>query len=170
VQQPPAVGARHGDPDVAVHVPVQRHEQQVVEAGEGADVGEAEPLVATRRLHHPVRPVLPLPRHAARAHLGRRRVLHRREPGLRDVHGGLGEVAQPAGVIAVEVGERDVPDVGRREPQRLHLRERRFLGQQIGRHVLADQRVQRLLGPSDIIRAEPGSGHPAGMTAADFVR
>ncbi len=116
VQQPATIGAAYGHGHVASAVPVQRHQHDVVP--QRGDRGEAEPLVAGRAVADPLRTVRPLGRDVATLLHERRRVERRLELGLVDVHARLGEVAEPARVVEVHVGEHDVGDVGRVQAER----------------------------------------------------
>ena len=77
--------------------------------------------------------------------------------GRADVHLGVGEIGEAAGVIEIEVREDDVAHVARGEAERLELRQRRLRGLAARpRHRRRRSGRARSSGVGDVARAEPG--------------
>jgi hypothetical protein len=121
----PAVAGVGDDGGVAAAVAVERHERDVgVEAGELAHGGEVAPGVAGLGDGAPPRRVRPLVRQVPAA-LGAGGARGGGvELALVQVHGGVREVDQAAGVIEIEVGHDDVAHVSGGEAERGQLGER----------------------------------------------
>ncbi len=71
------------------------------------------------------------------------------------VHPRVREVAEPAGVVEVEVRDHDVAHVGRLVAERLHLRDRR-LGEVQPRADRLHERAAETLRVGDVAGADPG--------------
>ena len=122
--QQPAVLVAHGDRGVATGVADQRDHQDLgVDAGEHPDALKAEPRVAVHLVGLPLRAVgevaARIAHPVAQARMNRGLVLR-----LERVDFGLREVWEPAGVVEVEVGAGDVPNVSGGEAEPAHVLER----------------------------------------------
>ncbi len=109
-------------------MPDQRHQQDLVAAaGQGADAVEAEPALALRLVDLPFGAMGEMRRAVARL-LAEAGPVHRGVVlGGEDMHLGIREVGQAAGMVQVQVGHHDMTHVGGLEAECLHLMQRRLL-------------------------------------------
>src|SRR4051794_23273385 len=141
----PAVGGIDRDPGVARRMAGERdHRDLGVEVGEEPDALETEPAVPAGAVLDPDRAWTPLLADVARA-LRQRRRPRRGKLGREDVDLRLREVADTAGVVEVEMGREDVPDVGRVVAQRFDLPDRALA-------LLADRGDHRAEGQAEALR------------------
>jgi hypothetical protein len=129
VQQPPVAGVDR-DGGVPPRCAGERDEQDLRrQAAEVADRLEAEPpLAAGPAVRRPGRIVCPLVGPVPPALAPRRRVHRGLVLAGVDVHGRPREVADPADVVEVEVGQHDVPDLLRPVPEPGDLADRGLVG------------------------------------------
>jgi hypothetical protein len=125
----PSVPLAHGDAAMATGVARQRNEQDVVtDTFEGSHGWEAEPLFPLFLIDGPARLVGPLVAMVA--------ALFHDSPGPDDgsvlvgenVDDGIWKVGQAPGMIDVQMGRNDVPDILALESQPLQLSHSRLLG------------------------------------------
>src|SRR5690606_33231233 len=131
VEEPSIAAGVDGDTGVPERMADQRNQQDL--GRQSVDLAyalETEPaLAAVRAIRSPVRPRRPLPRPKALT-IEPRFLPHRGIPlRLEQMHGRARKVVEASGVIEVEMGQNDVPNVRRIEPPPAHLPR--------GRHLLA---------------------------------
>ncbi len=118
--QNPATLRPNRDTGLTGRVTGERDQEHVVaRVGERAHRFEPVPALAACLVGLPLRSVLEL-RLAVAPVLGAQRI----ELGLEHVHGRVRKVGQTAGVVDVEVGRHEVPDVALPEPERFDARDR----------------------------------------------